>query len=571
MARVGESVTPRALLEAGQRHRALLLSMMVAGTAVGAAAAAVSDLAVGPASVSGEVLGLLLGIVIVAGRPWYEARRGARYQRGIAQANRDAATLGLPSSTSLSVASPPGRAQRPPGPRSSPRALVGRAVLALWDRPVWLVLAVILAQAWPRSSGTEGGAGVDVSPPDLASVALAGVVLARLLVAARPGLPVTLVRLFTLLIAAGLLSTIDAVDSDASLLGVVRYTQLFVVVPLAVVLSLRTYRDITLVLLAVVALGVGEGLLGVYQYVTETGAEYAGVATRAVGTFGAYNILSLAAVVSVAVLACLAFALASRGPVAATAGLVGFLLLVPLAFSLSRGSWLATAVAVLTVCVVFGRRRGAGVVLAGILGAALLVAVSPPESALQERVAALGQAPSQPDQSVRDRFALWSTAVEAWEDNPVTGVGLRNFPLHRDTYAPLALSSGSDIVDPGGAYQRVELLSPHNFYLLLLVEQGLVGALAYLLLWGLLGLAIVHRLLLVTPRRLTDHPAQDRGGIARIDAEMVAGLFALGYYCRYSVNALYSDFGGPLAVLDAVLLGVLVAVASGRLAKDLVT
>ncbi|PZH02136.1 hypothetical protein C1I97_21805 [Streptomyces sp. NTH33] len=40
----------------------------------------------------------------------------------------------------------------------------------------------------------------------------------------------------------------------------------------------------------------------------------------------------------------------------------------------------------------------------------------------------------------------------------------------------LALSSGAEIAGAGAAYQRQALLSPHNMYLLVLSEQGLVRA-----------------------------------------------------------------------------------------------
>ena len=64
-------------------------------------------------------------------------------------------------------------------------------------------------------------------------------------------------------------------------------------------------------------------------------------------------------------------------------------------------------------------------------------------------------------------------------DHPVTGVGLRHFPLFRDTYAPMSLSSGGDVLDATQGFRRVELLSPHNFYLLVLSELGIVGAMAF--------------------------------------------------------------------------------------------
>jgi hypothetical protein len=81
----------------------------------------------------------------------------------------------------------------------------------------------------------------------------------------------------------------------------------------------------------------------------------------------------------------------------------------------------------------------------------------------------------------------------------VAGVGLKGFPEHRDGHASLALSSGSDTEGAGAAFRKQPLLSPHNMYLLVLSEQGLVGLLALagswlaLLLCGVRGLVRVRR------------------------------------------------------------------------------
>lgn len=441
----------------------------------------------------------------------------------------------------------------------------------IWTRPVWLVLAVIAALSWPSPSDNGLSGGVDVTPVDLASVALSAVVFARLMLSLRLNLSPILVRLLGLLVAAGLLSTLGAADTSASLIGVLRYTQLFVVVPLAVALSLRTRQDVALVLVALVILAVGEGALGVYQFVARAGAEYAGVSSRAVGTFGAYNILALSTVVSIGIIVCAAVALVMRGYVRLISAATGLLLLVPLAFSLSRGAWVATAAGVLAVSAAAGWRSVASMLAAAALALLLFAAALPAGGAIMERAETLSRTSSQPDQSLKDRYALWRASLDIWQDHSLTGVGIKNFPLYRDSYASLSLSSGSDISDPTGGYRRVELLSPHNLYLLVLAEQGLLGAFAYGALWLLIGMATIRGLLTCKARQhpRPTPPSVRPGRAVSVNGsdetlDVAIGLVAVGHFCRYSVDALYGDIGGPVSVLDALLLGVLLWWASRR-------
>ena len=126
--------------------------------------------------------------------------------------------------------------------------------------------------------------------------------------------------------------------------------------------------------------------------------------------------------------------------------------------------------------------------------------LGPRSVGVDARVASITSSTSGPDQSVTDRYVLWKTAAAMWRDHPVAGVGLKEFPAYRDSFAPVNVSSGSDVEGPGLSFQREPLLSPHNMYLLVLSEQGVVGALA---MGGLLfGLAAttVRRTIQARPR-----------------------------------------------------------------------
>ncbi len=224
-------------------------------------------------------------------------------------------------------------------------------------------------------------------------------------------------------------------------------------------------------------------------------------------------------------------------------------LLFPLAFSLSRGAWLAAAVGVLVVVALNNWKTFVIFVVIG--GLTLVIAsgaVSGGSNVVGERFASLyPTATSAPDQSVQDRYAMWQAAQGMWADHPLTGVGLKNFPYFRDLHAPLSYSGGSDIADPGGGFRRVELLSPHNLYFLVLAEQGLLGTFAYGVLFLSLGIAGFRRL----------------QKIEKSSAQRVFGLFSLGFLASYLISSTYGDVGGNTMILNTVLFGSLVWLASG--------
>jgi O-antigen ligase len=175
------------------------------------------------------------------------------------------------------------------------------------------------------------------------------------------------------------------------------------------------------------------------------------------------------------------------------------------------------------------------VVLASGVGPAWLTA--------DERIASIASSGSAPDRSVRDRYALWGTAIGIWADHPVTGVGLKDFAALRDTYAPMSLSAGSDVDDPRAGFRREPLLSAHNQYLMVLAEQGTIGILAFGSLLGALAAGAFRR------RRATgaEPPA--------VDARFL-DLVAPGVMVWTLIDFSYGDIGaGPTGVVLAVLLG----------------
>ncbi|MBW1602197.1 O-antigen ligase family protein [Streptomyces sp. JJ66] len=430
----------------------------------------------------------------------------------------------------------------PAGFRTSPAGLAcgHLARHARHFGPVLPVVATVLLLCAP-----PGRDDARVSPADAGSALLVLWCAVRLLrTRARPLTPLAACVLAAP-VAGCALATLTSADPAAGLPGFVRYAQVFVLVPAAVALLLRDHRDARLVAGAVLLTALVQGAVGVHQYATGTGASYQGRDLRAVGTFGPLDVMGMSTAVSLGLVVALAIGLAppARAPRWVRPAALGCaaLLTVPLALSFSRGAWLATAFAAAVVLVLAGRRIAlrtlavlvcAGTVLVGGLGVGTQL--------IGERLTSITRVTAAPDQSVTDRYAMWAAAVSMWRAEPVTGVGPKRFPAHRDSHASLALSSGSDTAGAGRGFRREPLLSPHNMYLLVLGEQGLIGLTALAGSWAALAVLALRRYRAARRQRAGDADV---------------GLIAVGLLSWQLFDFAYADIGGPSTMLTAVLLG----------------
>ncbi|MFJ4187564.1 O-antigen ligase family protein [Kitasatospora sp. NPDC089509] len=415
------------------------------------------------------------------------------------------------------------------------RPALRRALPALADRPSLLAAATVLLVCVPTGE-KDVTAAVHVTAADVASLALVALTALNLLRGRLPVITRTTAVLFGGIVVAAAVATTGSIDPATSVTGFVRLTQVFVLVPAAVLCSLRDRTDQRLVLGSFVLAALIQGVVGAHQYLTRTGASYTGQPIRAVGTFGALDIMAMSTVVGYGLLAALALALGERGPggdvrlrraMFAAAAFLAF----PLAVSFSRGSWIATGAAATVLLLRADARLLVRSAVLGLAAAVVLIGgLGLGASGVTERLSSIGSVSAAPDQSVSDRYDLWATAGRIWQDHPVHGAGPKAFPKLRDSHAPLRLSSGSDAADSTIGFQREPLLSPHNMYFLVLSEQGLIGITAYAALFlGLLLGCLRHR-----------------GGTT---------LAALALLTWVLVDFLYADIGGTTTVLTSVVLG----------------
>ena len=412
--------------------------------------------------------------------------------------------------------------------------------------PILPALATVLLLAAPLATGDVSASG-KVTPADAASAVLVATAAVRCLRLRRRPLSAAAAAVLGAPAVGFAVAAVTSLDPGAAATGFLRYTQVFVAVPAAMVLLLRDRRDFGAVAAAMVALALVQGAVGTWQYATASGASYMGQDVRAVGTFGPSDVMGMATVVAYGLLVAAGYALAPPAPGAprwlrpAAAGCAG-LLVVPLAVSFSRGTWIATALACGVMVLLAGRRQAVRVLAALAAAAVVLVGgLGVGSQAIGARAASITRVTAAPDPSVTDRYTLWAAALGMWREHPVAGVGLKRFPAERDGHAGLELSSASDTAGAGQAFVREPLLSPHNMYLLALSEQGLLGCALLAGGWAALLALGLRRLRRPRPGRSA--------------APAAPGLCAVGLLLWTCVDFLYADIGGPTTVLTAVLLG----------------
>ncbi|WP_328723286.1 O-antigen ligase family protein [Streptomyces sp. NBC_00247] len=434
-----------------------------------------------------------------------------------------------------------------PPAKTVPSAGTGPARPSSGALDLWALLplvATVLLLALPApGAGTPDSGGAH--PADLASGVAVLCCLGRLLARRVRPLPAGAVLVAALAVTGFAVATVTASDPLAALPGFVRYLQIFVLVPLAVCLTVRDARGFRLLTAALVLLALVQGFIGIRQFATGTGASYMGEEVRAVGTFGPGDIMGMATVVAYGLLAAVPYALcppaSARRRLRPCALAVTVGLLVALAVSFSRGSWIAAALAALTVVVLTGRRTATrSLLILGALSVVLVGGFGVGSDMVRERLSSVTDVARAPDRSVNDRYALWEAAGSMWRERPATGVGLKAFPEFRDGHASIGLSSGSDTEGAGQEFRRQSLLSPHNMYLLVLGEQGLIGFVTVVGGWLAVLVASVRALFLARRRRA-----------GAVDC----GLVAVGLVVWQTVDFLYADIGGPTTVLTGVVLG----------------
>ncbi|MCS6843156.1 MAG: O-antigen ligase family protein [Caldilineales bacterium] len=435
-------------------------------------------------------------------------------------------------------------------------AATGLAVAVVTLVRPWMGL-VLLALVTPFAAVRPVSlAGVSVDASDLLLALIVAAWLGQGVVRRRitlPAAPLTWPLVGFLVVASW--SLLAAVSLREALPELVKWLQVLLLY--WCVAALLPPQRVGWLLAALVAAGVGQALIGLYQFFTQAGPEgfiLFGRFMRAYGTYRQPNpyagYLGLVAPLALS-LSLLAWSPEGRmlrwrrllrfALPAATAVIAAGLLV-----SWSRGAWLAFVAATTAVAVVYLRRASPAVLfVGGVAVLALLAAISvnslPPW--LVQRFSDLGSFFGMVDVrrvevndanfAVVERVAHWLAAAGMWADHLWLGVGLGNYAV---AYSAYALPRWQD-----------PLGHAHNVYLNFGAETGLLGLMAYLVLWTA---AVVQAL---------------KAALGRRSLLMAVGAGALGALVHATVHNLFDNLWVQhIALQLGFLLGLIAVLTAER-------
>lgn len=180
-----------------------------------------------------------------------------------------------------------------------------------------------------------------------------------------------------------------------------------------------------------------------------------------------------------------------------------------LVFSYARSAWLGAMVGICALGFLKGRKFFLLLVL-GVLLLCLLIFVIEPTS--WDRVKEINLSKDRPEST---RLRLWQTSFNMIKDKPIWGIGLGNFSRLFDRYKV------------EGFYDTT--CHPHNDFLNVAVNSGILGLLAYLSIW-----VIFLRFTLKSVRRKT------KGGFGR-SAQMAGMVAIVGLLFASLLQCYYTD------------------------------
>lgn len=261
-----------------------------------------------------------------------------------------------------------------------------------------------------------------------------------------------------------------------------------------------TEKQSRIVVTCLLLAGLAQAFLGIYQFLTQSGPDFfvlMGRYMRAYGTFEQPNpfagYLGLIAPLAFAFGVSVGNSSVEKHNWLRWLGLGSFgIIAAAIGMSWSRGAWLAFAAAFFTINLVRSRKGAALFVtllallaFLGLLGSFELL----PESITQRLTSFLpfatirdvrGIEVTDENYAVLERLAHWQAALDMWRDHVWFGVGFGNYEA---AYAQYALPKWD-----------LPLGHAHNYYLNIAAETGLLGLLAYLMLWATAFVAVVQRI-----------------------------------------------------------------------------
>lgn len=345
-------------------------------------------------------------------------------------------------------------------------------------------------------------------------------------------LPVVLLAIYGLVACTGLFFAKDVQAVEEEFLGFVRGAAI-TIITVMMVQTKDTFRRLIWTLLMT---GLILGSIAIFQYFTNTfDNNYLGLAQAKVqsivdetesarigGPFGDANQFAQILVF----LTPIGFSLAitekkiwKRG----LAGLTAVVCALSIVLTYSRGGLLALVAAALAI-LIYHRPRLVVILLSIIM---MVVIISNVPSKYTERMNTMvelvtGRMDPREETSIRVRTSAVIVGINMFSDHPLLGVGMRNFPVNYQDY------SREIGLDPTG-----QEWSPHNLYLEVLSETGILGFLAFFAILTTMFMRIKKALRVFQNTEHHDITGMVAGIGAGLIGYFTAAIFLQNSYSRY--------------------------------------
>jgi putative inorganic carbon (HCO3(-)) transporter len=214
-----------------------------------------------------------------------------------------------------------------------------------------------------------------------------------------------------------------------------------------------------------------------------------------------------------------------------------------LVMSWSRGAWLGFAAGMVALVFFLPKKRWKGVLLVviGLMATTLMVQLNLVPAAISGRIITIsedlqvgdvrGELVTIENFAVIERLAHWQAGIEMARDNLLLGVGFGNYEVAYEQYGLL------NWVHPLG--------HAHNYYINILAETGILGTIAYLLLWAIIFAQAI--------RLLPKLDWSERGVVLGLLTAWTA-LAVHHLFDKLYVNNLYLFMGVMLALQQIIYL-----------------
>lgn len=354
----------------------------------------------------------------------------------------------------------------------------------------------------------------------------------------------------------GFTSLLYAPDKDAVIYALDNYVK-DALIALVVVALLKKPQQFRAVIYTLLIVGVFIGTISVHQYVTKNFrnnyggfavAEYMNIVGntndyRLSGPVGDPNFFAQVMVV-LALLGVERFAHEKKPLPKILAGWCAAVSTLTVVFTFSRGTTVALAVSLIVFFWIY-RLKPAQLIAVLLLGAVLLMFA--PQSYFDRLLTikdvipgSNGQIDVYSDRAIQGRASENLTAWVMFSSRPLMGVGLNNFPsLYQEYTKTLGLAPSAN--------NR----SPHNLYLEVAAEQGIVGLAVFLIMVWLAFRSALSAIRKFREIGMEDYANMATGFVIAFMGYMLSAVFIHAAYPRYFYLLLGIAFALPLIVEQA--------------------